>query len=130
MTKYLSRDQILGYNDLETKEVEVPEWGGTIRVRSLTGKEWAGVEDSLRSKNGTPASHAGFREWLVAMAAVDEKGEQLFSLEDVELLGKKNWTALERVSVVVVDISGATPDKVGELVGKSGTTPAKGSSTG
>lgn len=132
MTKeYLSRDAILGFSDLETTEVEVPEWGGgVVRLRSLTGKEWAAVEDSLTTKNGTPPSRSGFRERLVYLAAVDEKGERLFTEADVQKLGEKNWTALERIAGVVVDISGATPGKVAELVGKSGTTPGSGSSTG
>lgn len=129
--KYLSHDEILGYNDLETVEVEVPEWGGgVVRVRSLTGREWASVEDSLQPSNGKPISRQGFRERLVVLACVDATGDPLFTAAEVEALGRKNWRPLERIAGVVVDISGATPGKVDELVGKSGTTPASGSSTG
>lgn len=133
MTKeYLSRDAILGFSDLEITEVEVPEWGGgVVRVRSLTGKEWASVEDAIHGVNGKSLTRQGFRERLVFLAAVDTDGNQLFTEEaDVQKLGGKNWIPLERIAGAVVDISGATPGKVAELVGKSGTTPGSGSSTG
>ena len=35
----LTRDQILQANDLVTETVEVPEWGGSVFVKSLTGVE-------------------------------------------------------------------------------------------
>ena len=35
----LSKSAILCANDLQTEDVDVPEWGGTVRVRSFTGRE-------------------------------------------------------------------------------------------
>ena len=34
---YLSRDAILQREDIKTEDVEVPEWGGTVRVRGMSG---------------------------------------------------------------------------------------------
>ena len=35
----LTRDLILKADDIQTREVEVPEWGGTVLIRALTGTE-------------------------------------------------------------------------------------------
>ena len=35
----LNKEQIQSVSDLETQDVEVPEWGGTVRLKSLTGAE-------------------------------------------------------------------------------------------
>ncbi len=48
----LSRDQILGASDLPTETVDVPEWGGQVIVRSMTGAERDRFELSLYSGNG------------------------------------------------------------------------------
>jgi hypothetical protein len=32
----LKREQILKANDIKTIEVEVPEWGGTVRLRTMS----------------------------------------------------------------------------------------------
>ena len=68
----LSRDDILKAEDLTTEEVDVPEWGGTVLVRGLTGRErdefeasvmvrYAGemVQDlaNIRAKTHLPVRH-------------------------------------------------------------------------
>ena len=44
---YLSRDAILQREDIKTEDVEVPEWGGTVRVRGMTGVQRDAFEASL-----------------------------------------------------------------------------------
>ena len=36
---YLTRDAILEAEDIETEEVAVPEWGGNVLVRGLSGTQ-------------------------------------------------------------------------------------------
>ena len=43
----LSKTAILTANDLQTEDVEVPEWGGAVRVRSFTGRERDAFEASM-----------------------------------------------------------------------------------
>ena len=51
--KALTRDEILGADDLKTESVKVPEWGGTVLVRELTGAERDEWEASVVKTNGT-----------------------------------------------------------------------------
>ena len=45
--KLLSRDEILAASDLTKELVEVPEWGGSVYVRAMTGTERDSYEESV-----------------------------------------------------------------------------------
>lgn len=115
----LSREQIIGAEDRTTEDVEVPEWGGTVRVRALSGAERDAYEGSLvqiRSDGTKKLTLANARARLVYLSACDEAGERLFTNEqDVNALGKKSATALQRVWEVASRLSGLTDDDVEEL---------------
>ena len=42
MSKLLNAGEILAAQDLKTRDVEVPEWGGVVRLRELSARdrEW------------------------------------------------------------------------------------------
>jgi len=84
----LTRDAILELEDRPSHEVEVPEWGGSVFVRPLSGKE---RHDLLKSSGEVSAAV------IVAFCAVGEDGERLFSEADVEALEEKHSAALERI---------------------------------
>lgn len=86
----LSRNSILTANDLPKEKVDVPEWGGHLYVRALNGVERDQVERMAVSDTVSKAA-------IVAMVAVDENGEQLFTNDDIPALEKKNGTALLRI---------------------------------
>ena len=130
--KTLGRDAILGADDLETEEVEVPEWKGTVRVRSLTGKERDRFEAGTlgdRAKGNGAMNLVNLRARLVVEACVNEKGEQLFEASDVEKVGDKNAAALCRVFDVAKRLAGISDDDVEELAknslsGPDGSSPS------
>lgn len=125
----LSRDDILKVDDRKYEEVAVPEWGGTVRVRSLTGRERDQFESSLVDKKTGQASRlANARARLVAMTLVDEDGNRLFSTDDVSALGTKSAAALERVFTAARRLCGMTDDDLAELVEDFSGDPS-GSST-
>jgi len=92
----LTKDQILGASDLVTEEIDVPEWGGSVLISVMPG--WARDEyESLivaRSGKGLPPN---IRARYLSYCLVDGKGDLLFTQQEVEKLGKKSSTALDRV---------------------------------
>ncbi len=105
MSKTLSRDDILAADDLPRESVEVPEWGGAVHLRSMTGTERDAFEVGLMGKTGTNMEN--IRSRLITLTAVDEKGERLFPEEgDVILLGKKSAAALDRLFAVAQRLNG------------------------
>ncbi len=117
--QFLSRDEILGINDLPVEEVYVDEWKTWVRVRALTGAERDAFEQSIvetRGKN-TRLNLRNIRAKLVALCCVDENGNRLFKDEDAEALGRKSAAALNRVFEVAQRLSGLRPEDVEELAG-------------
>lgn len=127
----LSREQILGAEDLGTTDVEVPEWGGTVRVRGLSGAERDAFEASMVEIRGNSRKVRleNIRARLVALATVDENGERLFSDKDVEELGKKSGVALDRVWEAARNLSGLSDDDVEELAEGFEDAPSDGSTS-
>jgi len=91
----LSRKQILGAKDRVTEQVSVPEWGGEVLVATISGAARDRFEASIIGDGQRDISNV--RAKLAAACMVDEKGELLFTAEDVEALGQKSAAALERV---------------------------------
>jgi hypothetical protein len=116
----LGRDDILRADDLRTEEVDVPEWGGAVRVKALTGAERDRYEASIagdRSKGkdkGLRLENARAR--MVALCVVDAAGKAIFEPADVPHLGRKSAAALDRVFDVALRLAGMRDEDVEELV--------------
>lgn len=115
----LSKEAILQAQDLPTELVPVPEWGGEILVRGLTGAERDAFEQSIVEQRGksTRINLRNLRAKLVAMTVVDEQGNRLFSDDEAEALGRKSAAALNRVFEVAQRLSGLRQEDVEELAG-------------
>ncbi|GAB3856580.1 hypothetical protein GCM10029963_53190 [Micromonospora andamanensis] len=113
----LTRDQILTVDDSSHEDVDVPEWGGTVRVKAMTGEERDKFEAaSLKGKGkNRDVNLANLRARLVAASVVDEHGQPLFHPYDVVALGKKSAAALGRVYDVAQRLAGLTDEDVDEL---------------
>lgn len=131
-TVLLTRDQILGTQDLGFEDVDVPEWGGTVRVKMLTGTERDAFEQELVIRQGkkTQVNLTNIRARLVALCVADENGQRLFSQADVTELGKKSSLALNRVFAVAQRLNGLTEEDIEELAGNSGTGQSEDSISG
>lgn len=114
----LSAEQILAADDLPTEDVEVSEWGGTVRVRALTGAERDKLESSVVEQRGkkTKTNLLDFRAKLVAASVIDESGHLAFSEKDVRALSQKSAGALDKVASVASKLSGMSEEDVEELV--------------
>lgn len=114
----LTREQILGAKDIRTEEVKVPEWGGSVLVRGLTGAERDRFEESVIEQRGkvTKVKLKDARARLVALSVVDEEGKRLFSDADVAVLTEKSAAALDRVYAVAARLSGISEEDMEELL--------------
>src|SRR5690606_31965338 len=109
--KLLSKDEILSIG-VQTEVVPLPEFGGAVRVRGMTGAErdeWEAdqVDPNLARQwnklNPRQRQMAirhrmrNIRARLVARCVVDENGNRLFSDKDVEKLGEVSAAVLNRL---------------------------------
>lgn len=124
----LTAKQILEADDLIRERVEVPEWGGYVIVRTMTG----GEKD--RFQMATLTQHKGeiqtdlkkmkhFRCRAVALTVIDDKGERLFTEHQVEKLAKKSAKALDRVYEVAAQLNGLAEGAAKEIEKNSEPSP-------
>lgn len=113
----LNRDAILATNDRTLEVVQLPEWGGSVYVRSLTGAERDAFEATIVQRNGkdVKTNLRNLRARLVVLAACDADGGRIFSDQDAVALGAKNAAALDRIFSVAQRLSGLRDDDVQEL---------------
>ena len=125
MTKILSKSEILECQDMRIKVVEVPEWGGSVRLRSLTGAERDAFEATLvKEVDGKRVPDMeNLRAKLLAATIVDEDDRQIFTPYDLAALGRKSAVALDRVFSVAQRLNGMSADAVEESVKNSDSAP-------
>ena len=105
----LTKDQILEAQDLQNESVDVPEWSGSVLVRTMTGADRDAFEASMITTlaDGTRKPNmANMRAKLVALTVVDDAGNLLFGVSDVDRLALKSASALERVFTAAQRING------------------------
>lgn len=122
--KFLTRDDILTADDIEIEEIEVPEWGGKVRVRGLSGAERDRFERSVVHQEGKSGMQfrmelANFRAKLVALSIVDSSGKLMFNTADVQKLGTKSAAALQRIFNVAQRLSGLSQSDIEDLTKNS-----------
>jgi hypothetical protein len=102
----LTLDDILGADDIRTEYVEVPEWGGTVRLRSLTGLERDRIVNASQKDENGPAFYAR----VVAASLIDDDGKNIADPSAAAKLVKKNAGALFRVWKACARLSGIGDD--------------------
>jgi len=117
----LTRDAILKAEDLKVEKVEVPEWGGDVYIAEMTGDARDEFEQYVNAQRETKQQYVHIRAALVAMCAVNEKRERLFSYEDMKALGQKNGLILDRLFDVA--------NKINKIFGVAREDVAKNSET-
>ncbi len=127
----LTREAILEAQDIEIERVDVPEWGGHLFVKGMSGIERDTFEASIVEQRGKSAkvNMANIRAKLAAQSICDKDGKRLFTQKDVTALGKKSALALQRVFDVAQVLSGITADDVEELAEELENNPSDGSAS-
>jgi hypothetical protein len=114
--RFLKIDEIKAADDLKSEEVEVPEWGGKVIVRMMTGRERDAFEASVMLAGKKP-NYDNLRARLVALTVIDEEGNRLFSEKDIEWLGQKSAAALEKIFDVSQRLNAIREQDVEDLLG-------------
>lgn len=127
----LDRESILAVEDIVIELIPVPEWGGDVFVKGMTGRERDLFESGIVQISGDDSKidMRDVRAKLCAKSICDESGKRLFSEADVKELSKKSAKALQRVFEVAQRLSGISDDDVKELAGELEDRPFAGSAS-
>lgn len=120
----LSREQILQHDDLQKELVSVPEWGGEVWVRAMTGAEKDRFEILMAESRTKHDGYApNLRATLASLTVCDAQGGRLFSVEEAEALGEKSSVPLDRIWLVASRINHLTQEEMEKLEGNFETSP-------
>lgn len=131
---FLTRDQIIGedaVDDTNYDTVPCPEWGGDVRLKSISGTKRDNYEASLIDERGSSRKMnlRNARAKLIILTACDETGRPLFTSEDLRALGAKNAAPLDRLFDAARKLTGMSEDDVDKLTENFGETDDEGESS-
>lgn len=117
----LTREQILERAraaKIERAALVVPELGGRIWVRGMSGKERDKFEEGMRLRSGPNRGSVdmkNFRARFVVRVVVNKDGAQLFNEMDSDVIGKLPAGVLDRIIAKSTELSAASDEGVEEL---------------
>jgi hypothetical protein len=143
----LNRSQILAA-PVVTRDVEVAEWGGTVRVRSMTPRSRASILDAIyaneadvRAYEADQALAEEDREGLavvdlydqsiltVIYGIVDEDGELMFSMDDYEAFRDLSYTTITLLWTAIAELDKRIPTTTPQAEKKSSARTRNGGSS-
>lgn len=129
---FLSKASLLGATRPPQETVTVPELGGEVIVRGMTGAERDAFEVAMvegRGKN-RQVNLKNIRARLVAYSCIDQDGARIFSDADIPALGAVRADVLNRIYTKAQRLSGITDEDVDELGTPSPGSPPPTTPTG
>ncbi len=117
----LNKKAILEANDIPIQELQVPEWGGSVFVKGMTGFERDRFESSIVEMRGKKqnVNMENIRAKLACYTICDEDGKRLFNDTDISTLAKKSASALQRVFELAQKLSGIADDDIDSMLKNS-----------
>jgi hypothetical protein len=120
----LSKKAILAANDVKLDKVHVPEWGDDVFIKTLSGTERDAFEDAYSTEK-----MKNFRSRFLVLTLCDDKGERLFTDEEVDSLGSKSAAVINRIFEKAWALNAFRNEDV-EALGKGlETAPSEGSTS-
>lgn len=128
--KLLNREAFFEAEDAKYEDVPVPQLGGSVRIRVLSGAARDAFNEYIRPADGEKKpSSAGGAALLVA-TCIDESGEPMFTMEDIERIRAKSAAALDILAAAAMRINGMGAAAVSEAVKNSASSQSEDSGSG
>lgn len=108
------RDQILAVKDIASETVEIPEWTLTVEVRGMTAAERTRIMNLAMKDGGDLDLQMVYPEIVIATTFDPESGVQVFDPSDRDALLGKAATAVDRIALVGMRLSGFTKEAADE----------------
>lgn len=116
---------------IDREKMNVPELGGEIFVRGMSGKERDKFEEGLRIRKGNRSGQSdlrNFRANLAVRVIVDEQGQRLLNDGDAELFGRMPAGVLDRILAKCHELSGKAEEEIDDLGNGSASAAASADS--
>lgn len=114
-SKFLTMADILAADDVEVERVEVPEWGGHVFLRGLTGRGRDDFEMRFANWSSKDRDPGDFRAELLSRCLCNADGKRICVSKQVSQLALKSGRVLVRLFDIARRLSGLTEEDVEDL---------------
>lgn len=105
----LTFQQIKDADDRPSEAEEVPEWGGVIYLKPLSGEKTVDLADKVNKGRGSDNDRElAFIIQLCGECIVDEDDRPIFTGREIEVLQDKSFPVLYRIGKRLLDMHGMT----------------------
>ena len=117
----LSVADIAAINDKKIEEISVPQWGGSVFLRSLPAKESIPLLETVQGLQGQENAVDRIIFIVLAACLCDEAGSVLFETETQarQVLGDRSLDSFEHVHKRAISILGWEKDAVKNASGEA-----------
>lgn len=105
-SKPLGRADVFAPRPPKRVKVEVPEFGGHVYVRELTGWERDDFEAGCVDRGEEKANYSNVTARFVALCTCDAEGKRLFTDDDAGQLGDQSNVGLLRIFTAARKLNG------------------------
>ena len=108
-SKLLNFAEIEASSDLAFEDVDVPEWGGQIRIQGLSGNAATEFVDAQTKDNQKEAAYK-----IVWMTAITEDGSRVFGADEkkaIAFLKTKSFKVILRLQQAALRVNGLADDE-------------------
>jgi hypothetical protein len=107
------KEAIFSSDDITKELVEIPEWGVTVEVRSMTANERAKLGEGAAKGDKTDVG-AMYALTVIATVYDPATGLPVFTAQDKEAILSKNGAVIERLATKALGNSGLAEKAVDE----------------
>lgn len=110
--KRLTREQILEARDIEEREVPVPQWGGTVLIRTLSQKQSRELRAKATRTNPITRQTEIDNDLLESMLFIEGVVDPAFTMADYGRLQDKSMATMSAVLKAIMEASGLSEEAV------------------
>jgi hypothetical protein len=111
------RAKIFEADDITKELLEVPEWGVTVEIRSMTAAQRATLTEGISSTTDKVDVSNMYAKTVIATVFDPETGLPVFTEKDREAILSKNGAVIERLATKALGSSGLSEKAVDTSTG-------------
>ena len=112
--KILTAEEIWAAKDIEERIVPVPQWGGAVRIRTLSQKQSGDLRRKAQRLNPVTKQSEIDNEALEQLLFIEGVVQPKFDITDYGRLSEKSMVAVTAVLKAIMDNSGFSGESVNE----------------
>jgi hypothetical protein len=119
----LSADEIFAAKDIEERTVDVPQWGGAVRIRTFSKRQATDMSKRATVKDRHTGKESVDNDRLEALLFAEGIIEPKFTVDDYEQLQEKSAVAISVILRAIMDASGLSEAATTEAIKSASEQP-------